>query len=138
MLRQSVGQSIFLSSTHLGTKTRFLLLSDCSGFVNAGRPLSREGGYVVYNCCWPSPAQSFSDPHSTGPMTIFYSLRFETPPTWRARSAYLYPPGTRWPSYIPRHLVPLSLPPTTRRATVEVFDPASTRDCLMRMNYISF
>jgi hypothetical protein len=26
--------------------------------------------------------------------------------------------------------LPFSLPPTTRRATVEVFDPASTRDCL--------
>jgi hypothetical protein len=28
----------------------------------------------------------------------------------------------------PRHWVPLSSPLTTRRATVEVFDPASTRD----------
>jgi hypothetical protein len=38
-------------------------------------------------------------------MTIFYSLRFETLPTWRARSPYLlvYPPGTGWPSYTPRH-----------------------------------
>jgi hypothetical protein len=27
-----------------------------------------------------------------------YCLRFETPPpTWRARSPYLYPPGTGWP-----------------------------------------
>jgi hypothetical protein len=25
-------------------------------------------------------------------MTIFYCLGFETPPTWRARSLYLYPP----------------------------------------------
>jgi hypothetical protein len=39
-------------------------------------------------------------------MTIFYCLRFETPPTWRARSPYLYPqeeggpvipPGTGFP-----------------------------------------
>jgi hypothetical protein len=48
-------------------------------------------------------------------------------PTWRARSPYLYPPGTGWPSYTPRHWVPFSSPPTTRRATVEVFEPASTR-----------
>jgi hypothetical protein len=27
-------------------------------------------------------------------MTTFYCLRFETPPTWRTRSLYLYPPGT--------------------------------------------
>jgi hypothetical protein len=47
--------------------------------------------------------------------TIFYSLRFETHPTWRARSPYLYPPGTGWPSYTPRHWVSFSSPPTTRR-----------------------
>jgi hypothetical protein len=44
-------------------------------------------------------------------MTIFYCLRFETPPTWRARSPYLYPPGTGEPSYAPRHWVPSSSPP---------------------------
>jgi hypothetical protein len=59
-------------------------------------------------------------------MTIFYCLRFETPPTRGSRSPYLYPPGTGWPSYTPRHWVPFSSPPTTRRATVELFEPAST------------
>jgi hypothetical protein len=29
-------------------------------------------------------------------------------PTWRARSPYLYPPGTGWPSYTQRHWVPFS------------------------------
>jgi hypothetical protein len=47
----------------------------------------------------------------------------ETPRTWRARSPYLYPPGTGWPGYIPRHWVPFSSPPTTHRATMEVFEP---------------
>jgi hypothetical protein len=61
-------------------------------------------------------------------MAIFYSPRFETLPTWRARSPYLYPPGTRWPSYTPKHWIPFSSPPTTRRTTVDVFDPASTRE----------
>jgi hypothetical protein len=36
-------------------------------------------------------------------MAIFYSLRFETPTSWRARSPYLYLLGTGWPSYTPRH-----------------------------------
>jgi hypothetical protein len=64
-------------------------------------------------------------------VTIFYCLRFETPPIWRARSPYLYPPGRGWPSYAPRHWVPFSSPPTTLRDTVELFHPASTRnsDC---------
>jgi hypothetical protein len=90
-------------------------------------PLWRVDVCVVYNCCWPSPAQLFSGPSSAGLMTKFYCLRFETSPTWRARSPYLYPPRRRWPIYTPRHWVPFSSPPTTRRATVEVFDPASTR-----------
>jgi hypothetical protein len=58
-------------------------------------------------------------------MTTIYCLRFETPLTWRARSSYLYPRGTGWPSYTSSHWVPFSSPPTTRRATVEVFDPAN-------------
>jgi hypothetical protein len=31
--------------------------------------------------------------------------QFETPPTWRARPPYIYPPGTGLPSYTPRHWV---------------------------------
>jgi hypothetical protein len=94
-----------------------------------GRSLRRENGSAVYNCCWVSPAQSFLGPNPAGLVTIFHSLRIKTPPTWRARSPYLYPPGTGWPSYTTRHRVPFSSPPTTRRATVEIFQPASTRDC---------
>jgi hypothetical protein len=33
---------------------------------------------VVYNCCWPSPAQSFSGPSSLGLATTFYCLRFKS------------------------------------------------------------
>jgi hypothetical protein len=37
MLRpKSVGQSVFVSSSHLEPKTRFLLLSDSCGFVDEG------------------------------------------------------------------------------------------------------
>jgi hypothetical protein len=51
------------------------------------------------------PAQSFPGPSPAGLMTTFYCLRFETPTTWRTRSLYLYPPGTGWPGYTPRHWV---------------------------------
>jgi hypothetical protein len=60
-------------------------------------------------------------------MKLFHCLRFETPPTWRARSQYLYHPGTGWPDYTPRHCVLVSSSSKTRRATLEVFEPASTR-----------
>jgi hypothetical protein len=39
-------------------------------------------------------------------------------PTWRTRSPYLQPPGIGWPCNIPRHWIPFSSPPTSRRATV--------------------
>jgi hypothetical protein len=58
--------------------TRVLLLFDICEFVDLGRPLWREDGSVVYNCCWPSPAQSFSGPIPVGLVTVFYCLRFET------------------------------------------------------------
>jgi hypothetical protein len=56
---------------------------------------------LVYNCCWLSPAQSFSSPSPAGPFTIFYCLRFETPPTWMAWSLHLYPLGTGCPVITP-------------------------------------
>jgi hypothetical protein len=83
--RRSVCQSVLVSSIHLVLKTGFLLLSDSCGFVDVGRYLWREDGSVVYNCCWFSPVQSFLGPSPAGLVTIFYFLRFKTPPTWRAR-----------------------------------------------------
>jgi hypothetical protein len=73
--RRSVGQSVLVSGTHLGPKTTFLLLSDICGFVDVGRPLWREDGSVVYNCCWSSPAQSFSSPSPAVRRTLFYRPR---------------------------------------------------------------
>jgi hypothetical protein len=93
--RRSVGQSVLLSSPHLGLMTRFLLLSDHCGFWY-GRPLWREDGSVLYNV-------------QCTIYNTFYFLRFETPPTWRTRSLYLYPPGTGWPGYTPRHWVTHSI-----------------------------
>jgi hypothetical protein len=72
-------------------------------------------------------SQSFTGPNPVGFMT-FYCLIFETLPTWRTGSPYLYPPRNRVTRLYHRHWVPFSWPPT-RRATVEVVNPASTRDC---------
>jgi hypothetical protein len=82
---------------------------------------------VVYNCYWPSLAQLFSSTSPAGLMAIFYWVRFETIPTCRARTPYLYPPGTGC-RYTPRHWVPSSSLPTARSATVEVSESASTRE----------
>jgi hypothetical protein len=90
--RSSVGQSVLVSSTHLGPNTSILLLSHCCGFV-VGRPLARRDGSVVYNCCWSSPAQSFPSLSPAELMTIFYCPIFGTPPTWRV--SWLYPQALR-------------------------------------------
>jgi hypothetical protein len=66
-----------------------------------------EDGSVVYNCFWSSTAHTFSGPSPAGLITIFYCLKFRALPTWRARSPYLYSPGTEWPSPNPRHWVPI-------------------------------
>jgi hypothetical protein len=105
----------------------FTFLPVSCGFVNVPPPLRREDGCVAYNCCWALPARSFSGPSPVGLMTIFHCLRFETPPTWRARSPYLYPAGTGWPSYTPRHGVLFSVNCTTRSGMIEVLESASTR-----------
>jgi hypothetical protein len=79
MLRPTDSRPVSLGvKRHLTPKTRCLLLSDICGFVDMGRPLWREDGSVVYNCCWSSPAHSFSGPSPAGLMSIFYCFRFET------------------------------------------------------------
>jgi hypothetical protein len=83
--RLSVGQFVFVSGTYLKSNTRFLLLLESCGFGDVERPVWREDGCVVYNFSYATSVQSFSVPSSTGVMTIFYSLTFETPPTWTAR-----------------------------------------------------
>jgi hypothetical protein len=82
--------------------------------------LSLTRGWVcnlLQNCFWALPEQSLLG-RSPAELTTVSS---ETPPTWRARFPYLYPPGTGWTSYTPGHWVPFLSPLTTRRAVVEVF-----------------
>jgi hypothetical protein len=91
------------------------------------RTLWREDGSVIYCCCLALPTQSHSCLSPRDSRRYFIVLIFKTPAIWRARYPYLYPPGTEWPSYTPGHCVPFQSPLTTRMATVEVFQPSSTR-----------
>jgi hypothetical protein len=100
----SVSQSALVSGTHLGPMTRFsITIRQLQVCLYVVPPLYREGGSIVYNCFWASPAQSFSGLSPAGLMTMFYSLKLETPPTQRARihiyilqeqGGQVIPPGT--------------------------------------------
>jgi hypothetical protein len=73
--------------------------------------------------------QAFSRGHSelvsyTSPvgLTIIFSIPdFQTPSTWKARSQYLYPPGTGLPSYTPRNRGLFSSSLTTCIDMIEIF-----------------
>jgi hypothetical protein len=73
MLRPTVSRPVCLRvKQHVGPKTRFLLLSDSCMFVHVWRPLWREDGSVVDNCCWSSPAQPYL-PWSKSVVHVTYS-----------------------------------------------------------------
>jgi hypothetical protein len=79
--------------------------SDSYVLDSMGRPLWREDGSVYWMCRWPLPAQSFS-------VLVPWDLR----PYFTVSDLRLF----------------FASPPTTRRVTVEVFDPTTTRVCILR------
>jgi hypothetical protein len=101
--QRSVGQSVLVQNPVWGPRPVFCYCQTVVGLLMWGA-LSDERTdlSLVYTCCWSSSAQSFSG--LAGLMIIFYCLRLETPPTWRAMFPYLYPQGTKWPSYTPQAL----------------------------------
>jgi hypothetical protein len=107
--RQSVGESVLVSGTHLDPATNFSFVLkfslDSCGFVILYRPLWREDVSVIYCTIASGPCQSSHSwvevPQNSRP---YFTVSFETPPTRRANSPYLYPPGTGGPQLYPRAL----------------------------------
>jgi hypothetical protein len=128
-LRPTVSRPVCLGVGHRsGTRNQFLSLLEI--FFRQLRVCYFVAPFLTTDDCIiaSGPCQSSHSwvevPHNSWP---YFAVSLETPPSWRSRSLYLYPPGTGWPSYTPGHWVPFPSPLTTRRATVEVFYRASTR-----------
>jgi hypothetical protein len=99
MLPPTVSHLVYLS-----VKPTFLLLSHSCGFIDMGCPLWWENGSVIYNFCWPSPAQSFLGLSPARLMTIFYCLRFDTPPNLKGQVPVFTSPWNRMAQLYPQAL----------------------------------
>jgi hypothetical protein len=97
---QSVSQYVLVSSNLVGLATRYYFLSECCclKFAVYWAP-SLTRGWVCNLQCNHSIVQVAQNPKP------YFTVSSETPPTWRTRFLYLYPPGTGWPSYTPGHWV---------------------------------
>jgi hypothetical protein len=69
--RRSVGQSVLVSGYHQGPWPIFL-----SPWIQLRVCYFREGGSVIYCCCWASPVQSLSGLSPAGLKTIPYCSNF--------------------------------------------------------------
>jgi hypothetical protein len=100
--QQSVSQSVMVSGTHLGPATNFSFsfkfsLDSWRVCYFAVASLTRRRVcnlllLLVLASAVPQDSRSY-----------FIVPVLETPPTWRARSPYLYFPGTGRPRYTPGH-----------------------------------
>jgi hypothetical protein len=91
--RQSVCQSLLVSSSHLELMTRFSFCPKIARFFMFGILSDEMIGLQFPRTTASGPCQSKS----------LSGLSPAELQTWRARSPYLYPPRTGWPSYTPRH-----------------------------------
>jgi hypothetical protein len=125
--RWSVGQSVLVSSTHLGLTTRFLFLSRQLRVCGCGAlSLTRERVCRLQLLLGLASAVILvSESRRTRDHILLSQIRDS--PNLEGQVPEFVSPGTGWPGYTPRHWVPFSSPPTTRKAAVEVFEPASTR-----------
>jgi hypothetical protein len=98
-VRRSVGQSVSVSGTRLGPATNSvpfsLIIFRRLRVCWCGAPSLMRGR--VCSC------QVFAGHRQRNLSQIYFTVSFETPPTWRAGFLYLFPPGTGWPSYTPGH-----------------------------------
>jgi hypothetical protein len=118
---RSVGQSIFVSCSHLQTMTRFFFSVRELRVSWCGAPCLKIGlicNLLTQLCLGLARAVNLGSKSRRTHDHILLSHLW-LPPAWRARYPFFYPPRTGWSSYTPGHRVPPLLPVTTRRATAK-------------------
>jgi hypothetical protein len=115
LVRTDVSEEL---STSFIRMTRISELGTTLAVTSNRRTLRRND---LWRVCIFSAITPESEPRKSHNHTLLFHMKF--------RALYLYPPGTVWPSYIPRHWAPLSSPLTTRSDTVEVLYLTSTWGC---------
>jgi hypothetical protein len=105
--RQSVGQSVLVSGSHLEHRTSFFRREDASVICS-------------YNCFWALSQQSLSGASPAELSTMFYCLIWDFP-NLEGQVPIFISPRNRVGQLYPGHWVPFTSPLTTRRATVKVF-----------------
>lgn len=105
--RRPVGKTVLVSDHHLRPANNFSFSSMAIIFRQFGYcyyeppPLTR-GGVCNLQLLLRLARAVVLVLSLAGPMTIFYCLKCEIPPTWRARFPYFFSLGIRWLSYIHR------------------------------------
>jgi hypothetical protein len=119
--RLLVCQCVLISGTHLEPMVIFLLFPDNCRFIDVGRPIWWGDGSVVYNCCWASPAQSFSGQKSCRTHNHISLSQTGTSLDLEGQVPISIYPRSRVAQLYLRHWIFFSPPLTTCKATVEVF-----------------
>jgi hypothetical protein len=99
MSRPMVSRSVYLAIRRPSEAHDQIITVRQLQFCWCGAPYLKR---VVHNCCWASPAQSFSGSSPAGLTTIWYCLRFET--SQPGEASYLYPQRNRVAQFYPQAL----------------------------------
>jgi hypothetical protein len=117
--QRSIGQMVW--NPHLGPKTRELRVCWCWAS-------SLKRGRVPFTIAASSRLRNHSRVRVPGQWWQYFTVSdSRLPHNLEGRVPIFISPGIGWPSYTPRHSVTFSSTPTTRRATMEVFEPATMR-----------
>jgi hypothetical protein len=121
LLRPMVSRPVCLCvRLHLGATTRFYYCQRLAGLLTWGA-LSNERTGLSFTTVSGPPQRSDSRIRIPQDSWSYFTVSDSRPPNLEGQVPYLYPSRTGWPG----NSFPFSSPPTTRRATVEVFESAS-------------